>query len=130
MAAGLTEAEALVDPDRPLVESGDIQDDLPRREARAPELEPGARELLAEAASDELGPEPEPVLELAALEFEVVEADKAAVLVAHGKVTLGILHRLPVAVVEVVRRLVPPARANSRKKHASPSSILTGPGPV
>ena len=54
VAPDLAEAEALVNADRALVEGRDVQHDFPRREAGAPELEPGTHELLAESASGEI----------------------------------------------------------------------------
>ena len=101
-------ARPLVDAPRPLVELGDVQQDPRRVEAPAREVEPGQKELEAEPLPGEVGAEAEAVVEVRRFGLEVVEADQVARFVPGPVVPLRVEHRLDVAVVEVVRRRIPP----------------------
>ena len=105
---GLAKAGALVDLDRTLVERCDEQAHEGRSIALASEFEACAEEVEPEPLPGQVRPQAEPVLEHVVLRLEVEEPDQRAVVVADGEIALGIQHRLLVAVVEVVRRLVMP----------------------
>src|SRR5215212_6718319 len=108
VAAGLAEPGALVDLDRALVERGDVEGDRPAREAGPRELDAAPEELGAEPPAGELGPEAEPDLDTLALFLEVVEADERPVFADGAVEALRVQHRVLIAVVEVVRRLIAP----------------------
>src|SRR5215211_8301476 len=108
VVAGLAEPGALVDVDRAFVERGDVEDDRTAREARPREVDSTPEELGAEPLPGQLGAKAEPDLDCLALFLEVVEADEHPV-VADGAIEpLRVQHRVLVAVVEVVRRLIAP----------------------
>src|SRR4051794_36578368 len=82
VALGLGEARALVDPDRPGVERGDVQQERPGRREREPRLE----ELAAEPAPRQVGAEAEPDLLDVAAWLDDEEARQRPVLPVDGEV--------------------------------------------
>ena len=93
MLARPPEAGALVHADCPLVERGDVEDELRRAETLARELEAAAEELRPEAPARQIRSKAEPVLDGILPLLEVVEADELAV-VANRVDPLRILDRV------------------------------------
>src|SRR5919204_147268 len=104
--AGAAKTCPLVHLDRAFVELRDVEDDPLSAEMFARKRDSPTEELEPDPAPGQVRAEPEPDLERGALQLVVVEADELIVFVTHREEALGILHRLLVAVVEVVRRLV------------------------
>src|SRR5215204_3060644 len=74
-----------------------------------PEIDPREQEIETYPAAGQIRPQTQTDLERVAFLLEVVVPHQGAVLVQRLVEAFGVEHRVDVSVVEVVRRLVPPA---------------------
>src|SRR3954465_10033925 len=128
----LSETESLVEPDRALVPGRDEQTETLRLPVVRCIFELGTQERFAELSARQVGPEPDPDFDDVAVPVEVPERFEAVALAEHGAPMSGaspIAHRRLVGgvgreIVEVVRRLVPPARHLVRALLRPPAPAL------
>src|SRR4029079_13439168 len=91
-----------------LLELAPVQEPAPRPVVLARVREASQEELQPEPLADEIGPQPEAVVEVGRLLLEVVEAGQATLAVERCEVALRVERRVDVPVVEVVGRRVAP----------------------